>query len=470
MDAIETDGVKCRFRTSFPLDVWPIRVSRVGHAETSTGKKYIDLELKFDGIEISGWNTDSLILYLGGDYHGATDLNYLLHNYLDTIALQAGSSEEIPASAIKLNAVGFDDDEALLQYPRNAFPAYRLIQEYFLMKEKFLFIELSGLRQYTRSISGNSLTIRFYMQEMPVRLPKLANNRFTLHATPAINLFDMPAESIRNDQTRAEYLVRPLRNTRNQFDVYSVNRVTARNRKTAETIDYIESGISHPSMNTTPVYNTLTRQAGDDDRQDTYIAFNYPPQHDIGNQETIMLELTCSNGNYPASLKPGDICKPAPGFPELISFTNLLQPTEIQYITEDSSMLWRLVSHLSLNYLSMANTENLRSMLGLYIFSASSGNKLEVANRKRIEGIENIRVESGNRLIRGMPMRGQTIEVDVNSSNFASRGDMYLFGRLLDYLFASFSSINSFTEFTLKDSVTGERFEWPARVGDKPLL
>ena len=44
-----------------------------------------------------------------------------------------------------LRAVGFEEDEAVLPYPRRSFAGYRLLQEYFTFPEKFLFFELTGL-------------------------------------------------------------------------------------------------------------------------------------------------------------------------------------------------------------------------------------------------------------------------------------------------------------------------------------
>jgi type VI secretion system protein ImpG len=133
-------------------------------------------------------------------------------------------------------------------------------------------------------------------------------------------------------------------------------------------------------------------------------------------------------------------------------------------------MLWRLLSHLSLNYLSLANTDNFKSLLNLYIFSNATGNKQEVANRKRIDGVTHIGVEACDRLIRGVPMRGQSIKAKLNPDNFACKGDMYLFGMLLDYLFGSFASLNCFTEFTMIDELSDESYVWPLRLGERPLI
>ena len=154
----------------------------------------------------------------------------------------------------------------------------------------------------------------------------------------------------------------------------------------------------------------------------------------------------------------------------MVEFKNILQPSESQSMPTGKSMLWRLLSHLSLNYLSLADTDNFKALLSLYIFSDSAGNKQEVANRKRIDGVTSISVEACDRLIRGVPMRGQSVQARLNPDNFACKGDMYLFGMLLDYLFGSFASLNCFTEFTMIDEMSDKNYVWPLRLGERPLI
>ena len=291
-----------------------------------------------------------------------------------------------------------------------------------------------------------------------------------LHATPAINLFEHDAESILNDHRRSEYLVRPLRNTGERYSIYTVDSITGQNRRSAVKQTYREIGLADPESNTEPVYSVSQRQASEAAAAETWLSFSYPPDFDLDNQETLIIKLTCSNGALPSQLRPGDISRPTSSTPETTEFSNIQQPSEYQYIASGSSMLWRLLSHLSLNYLSLADTDNFKALLGLYQQTGAAGNKQQVANRKRIDGISSIRVTPCDRLLRGMPIRGQAINVIVNPGSFASRGDMYLFGTLLDHLFASFASLNSFTEFSMTDETSDETYTWKPRTGDRPLI
>jgi type VI protein secretion system component VasA len=47
---------------------------------------------------------------------------------------------------------------------------------------------------------------------------------------------------------------------------------------------------------------------------------------------------------------------------------------------------------------------------------------------------------------------------------------MFLFGSLLDRVLATFSTLNSFSVFTLTDEQTGSSYTWPARLGKRALI
>lgn len=470
IDSRDVDGVSCRFSTTLDVDVWPLSIKNVRQAESALGKKSIELDFSMNGLPVSQMSDKAMRLHLGGDYHGAVELFYLLMNSVETIELiPAGTTDTVEATEVEIATVGFEEDESLVDFPSNSFPAYRLIQEYFILKEKFLFIDLVNISRYLKRLSSSAFTLRFNMNDRVNNLPRLNNDRFVLHATPAVNLFKRDAESMLNDHKRSEYRVRPLRDTADQYQIFSVDKVVGQNRRSGTSTNYREIGLANPDLNSEPVYQ-LNHRSAENEGSQVYISFSYPADFELTNQETLAIELTCSNGDYPSRLKPGDISKPTSSTSELMTFSNIIQPSEHLNVPAGSSMLWRLLSHLSLNYLSLADTDNLKALLGLYIFSSNSGNTTEVANRKRIEGVSQISVEACDRLVGGVPMRGQAINVRLNPSNFAGSGDMYLFGVLLDRLFSSFASINCFTEFSMTDESSEETFSWKTRIGDRPLI
>ncbi len=468
IDSASVEEVSCRFQTTRDIDVWPMAIQNSSFAETSTGKKVLQLDFELNGIDIKSLEQDEISIHLGGDYHIASDLLYILHNQVELIEFSTSGADSKIAEGCTIEAGGYDAGDALLNYPTNAFPAYRLIQEYFLLKEKFLFIRIKNIRQVLQSFSGSRFRIQFYLSDTSLHMPRISNRNFILHAVPAINLFAHDAVTIQNDFKRFEYAVKPIRNNLRQYHIYSVDKVSGQNRNTAAKTEYQLAGLGDPDGKNQAVYQINSRQ--ESSHTESYISLSYPPSMELDQNETLQLKLTCSNGTLPAKLREGDINRATANTSELVEFRNLIRPSDFQHSPSGKSLLWRLLSHLSLNYLSLADTENFKSLLGLYIFSSGSGSKQETVNRKKIEGIRDIGVEPCDRLVKGVSLRGQSINVRVNSSHFASKGDMYMFGLMMDKLFASFASLNSFTELCMTDENSEENYLFPARTGAKPLL
>jgi type VI secretion system protein ImpG len=117
--------------------------------------------------------------------------------------------------------------------------------------------------------------------------------------------------------------------------------------------------------------------------------------------------------------------------------------------TRSGEIGWRLINHLSLNYLSLTDSadgrgaEALRELLMLYAPIASA------AVRKQIEGVRSVSSRAVVRRIKGSgPLafgRGIEVGLTLDESAFAGSG-AFLLGAVLDEFFARYVSINSFTE------------------------
>ena len=137
------------------------------------------------------------------------------------------------------------------------------------------------------------------------------------------------------------------------------------------------------------------------------------------------------------------------------------------------SLAWRLISHLSLEYLSLVDGDGhegaaaLRDMLELYATTADS------AVQKQIDGVRSIRVQ---RTVRRLPVpgpiafgRGLQISVEVDELAFQG-GSAFLFGLVLEQFFQRYVSINSFTETVVLSSTRGEIMHGAPRCGERPIL
>ena len=190
----------------------------------------------------------------------------------------------------------------------------------------------------------------------------------------------------------------------------------------------------------------------------------------LSGSETLSIRLECTNGALPEGLQVGDISVPTSDSPEFAEFRNIRAPSATVLPPLGKNLLWRLLSHMSLNYTSLAKAENLKAVLELYVFDETRDRAGVIANKKRISGIEEVTASSSNKLVSGVMMRGQEIVVKIREDHFAGPGDLFLFGSVLDSFLGSYASMNTYTQLVVEEVSRGDRYKWPARIGEHFLI
>ncbi len=254
------------------------------------------------------------------------------------------------------------------------------------------------------------------------------------------------------------------------YQVYSVEKVIGFVQGTAEERVYVPFELFRPDPQGVPVYHVKITNSPVRPSFDVYLSVAYPPESGPPMSETLSIRLLCTNGLLPEEIRTGDISLPTSSTPEQVDFKNLRPPTSNLLPPLGTNLLWRLISHLSLNYASLLKVENLQALLSLYLFKDPRKPEAFLANQKRVVGIQTIKSEGANRLVSGVMMRGRDIRLEARHDHFASQGDLFLLGCILDHFLGSYASINTFTRLTLREVITGETYQWLARLGDHPLL
>lgn len=461
--SVPVEGTNCLFSTCYQVDVEPLTLEEVSQRELPGKGEEISLRFRLHDLRIDSWETTRLVFFLGGDFALAADLYRLLLEKLEEIELVSGE-RVFRISPGKLIPLGFSHEEALLPYPRQSFPGYRILQEYFLLPQKFLFVALTGLDEWRDRGEGEEFLIRFRFKESQ-GLP-VSEDNFVLFATPVINLFPHSGEPIRLDHQRERYLVRASGGP--GYEVYSIKKVSGLIQGTVQEREYVPFELF--SEEKKPVYRVFREPSVTGPGFDLYLAVAYPPGVEIGAQEVLSLELVCTNGVLAERLQLGDISQPTSSTPEMVTFRNITLPTPYVLPPLGKGLLWRLIAHLNLNYVSLSGPEQLKTLLKLYIFTDTRDKKRVLANQKRVDGIEKVLCRLEDRLVSGVVMRGQKIGLVLRQDHFASLGDLYLFGQVLDHFFGVYGALNTFTHLEIEESLSGEVFSWPPRVGDRPLI
>ena len=421
------------------------------------------LDFSFSMAKPEDWTSDRLRFYLGDGLADASMLIRLLQLNLREIRVSAPGQPLTVLPASNLRAIGFDPDSPLLPFPDNAHPAYRCLQEYFALPEKFLFIELSGLSRWRSRGSQRRFSIRLLFDDLPEWTPAVSANSFLLGVTPVVNLFEQDAHPLRIDHKQPDYRIHPADHGRLNLRIHSVLNV----------VSYTGSGgeqrlLPFNNFSQSDSYNLRIKPSSlDAHGYEHFLSLPYSAGKTPG-EMTLSISLLCTNGQLPESLRLGDLNQPTDNTPARLSFKNIRAITPAQPPKFDDKLLWRMLSQINANHFRLADRDYLRGLLSLYLPSTGEGSK--EANQRRIDAIEAVSVIQERRFVRGLPIEGSVVRVDCRGDHFASPGNFYLFGCVLDEFFASCTAINSFSAFTLFDSVNHETLKWPAKIGRQRLL
>ena len=489
------DGEPCKFKTSYDVTIWPVAISDAHwrtpdrlrpalSAPDAAAACRVELRCNQD-VTFAALGLRSLRFHLTGD----STLVHALYELLDNRCLRIvirDLAEENPAPPVVLSRsclrpVGFGDEEAVLPVPRRSFTGYRLLQEYFALPEKFFFFELSGLEVLSKFhdkveiiflIGQDQRTDREQVLQLGV-----GASTFRLNCTPIVNLFRHTAEPILLEQTTYEYKVLPDVRRPYALEIFSIDEVIGSRPGSSDLVHYepfysYRHGLAHASKT---FWHATRRasQARNDSGTDIWISLADLSGREARPQEdTLTIRCTCTNRDLPSRLPFGNDA----GDFELESGTLvrrivcLRKPTPTLRSPSGKALLWRQVSHLSLNYLSLVDEgrEALQEILRLYNFSGESW--LE----KQISGIASIssrrhfaRVSSPEGISFA---RGTRVDLELDEDQFAGAG-AYLFAAVREYFLGLYVSLNSFSQLAL---TTRQRKEpvrvWQPRAGHRILL
>lgn len=469
--SVPVEGLSCIFKTCFDLDVHPLRLIDAELLQQTGLPDRIRITLELTGPDLSQWQPEKLSFFLGGSFTQSTDLFILLSQYLQKIVVRPveGGSDVVFAKEA-LRPVGFDMDNYVLPFPTPAFSGYRLLQEYFILPRKFLFFELQGWEKWVNRGKGKRFEILFELLPAPIAPPKVNPDHFILFGTPVINLFSHEADPFLFDHRLEKVRMRPAGQKKDHYQVYSIDEVVGHTQGSVTRREYVPLERFQHGGNDHPVYQVSYSRSPVDNSPDVYLSLTYPSSAGEPEKETISVTMTCTNGSLPERLKFGEICVQTSDSPELLTFRNVIPPTSPVNPPLGENAVWRFLSHLSLNYLNLAGADNIKELLRLYACPEGRDRAAVAANLKRIDGILDFQVIPSELLIRGLMIRGQYLTMTSRQDHFAGLGDFYLFGAVMDLFFGVYASMNTFIRFSLKDSLTGETFIWPARMGDRTLI
>jgi type VI secretion system protein ImpG len=500
------ESTACELRTAHEVSLWPIELvaaeyfafapdlplQQLPGAVRARGGVRLRLRTTA-GLAFKDLALDRLSLHLCG----AEEIAFKLHE----LALGACSGvlvcptqrplpwfELLPGSSAQPR--GYEDGDALLPVTLRGFQGYRLLQEYFAFPQRFLFVEIAGLQRVLHRAGTSELELVLLFDRVePALAGRVDTSNFLLHCTPAINLFPRRADRIHLTDAEHEYHVVPDRTRPLDFEVYEVSAVTGYAVGTdgeqafrplyAAFHEEAEEEHAYFTVRREPrLPSVRQRQKG---ARSSYIGTEVflaivdsaeaPYRSDL---RQLAVRTLCTNRDLPLQLPIGSgstdflLESAAP----LVAIRVVKGPSRPISPLADGAISWELISHLSLNYLSLLEGERegaaaLRELLRLYATTNDLG------ATKQIEGVKSVRAQP---LVRRLPLpgpiafgRGVGIELELDDLAFEG-ASLFLFGSVMERFLARHASLNGFTETAVRTARRGEVMRWRPRCGARPIL
>lgn len=502
METEPVGGNPVQFRTCMPTTLWPIKVveARLGALGGGLPDRamprgalavlHLRLQTLSDDVPLEKLQLDRLRFYLQGQRRHVNLLYELMLNHsMDVVLASAGPEKDAPdpvaLGASSLQPAGFAPDEAALPDTPHTMPGYRLLTEYFAMPEKFLFVDIDQLGGGRTAGMGRTLDVYIPLDRTSTDLEhQVSASTFRLGCTPVINLFKHRADPIELDHAQLAYRVNPDARHPDTMEVYSIDTVTGGGKRKGDAFDYQPFfGIRHDGSadDASRRYWYSERRAvamagnhvdGGTDVFMSFVDLDYQPIH--AHDQIVHVETTCLNRDLPSQLPfgGGQPRLSMPGAGVVGKIECLSPPTPTLRPPLRRGALWRAISQLNLNHLSLTDGERgadaLREILRLYDRTGSAD------ARSRIDGIQKVAskraVFRSSRDMPGAFCRGTEIHIEFDEDRY-SDGGLFLFSTLIEHFLGHYCSINTFTRMV---ATTRQRTEtmrrWAPRAGDRILV
>lgn len=513
-------GVTCRFRTTADVQLLPLEVGEVSHRHTvqaptgtsvptgATSVLSITLIKRAPQVSWGALLAQPWRVHLDGESSQVSVLREALCRRTRAVrfAWQPHQPWQAPASPTALpQPAGFGDDEALIDWDERAHPAYRLLAEYFGFADKFNFVDMPALCLPQGVFGANQgeaepaqLVCHLLMDGLRADcdeaslLETVNASNIVLGAVPVINLFPHAADPIRVTHRQAEYPVVVDGRRAHGHEVHSLLRVH-RVRQTAhgevidevrpffslqhdELLDALDANADEGAKPHCLAYWQMRRDEDLAERSpghEVSISFVDASQNPMTPAvETLSLDVMATNRDLPHLLAPGTVGGDLfmEGGGPARSITLLRKPTRSHRIERGKGMLWRLVSQLSLNHLSLTagGIDALRELLRLYDLPHSA------SNRRQIDGLVGIEFQPDTAWIPGEPfatfVRGTLVKLTVDEDSFVGSG-LGLFASVMDRFFGLYVHVNSYAKLQVLSARSGEvLLNCAPRHGDRQLL
>lgn len=500
--SLETEeilGHQCRFQTCYPVRLYPMKVERVrllpqpfsGPATPQKANAECAMRFEINTFDpkkkFGSYRLDRFQFYINiSNFEKAARLlQCVLEDCIEIVL--AGDDGQVETLSPKcVRHVGLSPEEAVIPDNARSFPGYRLLTEYFVLPQKFLFFEVTGMTPEILAKMGSRLQLSLLLKDFPEDLENVVSEKTILTGcTPVINLFHRTADAIPMSYRSSEYRVIPDARAEDAMEIYSIREVKVETDDGQVRPFGQFYSVQHSGSSDQAGYWHATRRPGPVDGDsgtlnqatEMWISLvdpNFSAKRNLRGK--VYASLTCFNRDLPEALArqrtAGQVrFEIVGGGGPVTEIECLLAPTSTERRHLGRRNLWPLISQLSLNHLTLLDSPDavdaLREILIL------NDVKESLQTRNLVDGLKAVSSENCVQRIGSAFARGTLVKLMFEDENFT--GDSaYLFSSILNQFLGMYTSINSFTKLSAttvkRDAQKGKPWTWPPQTGNRTLI
>lgn len=475
---VEAKLATCYMSTCYPTRLWPLSVKAVKTPsldmikinKNSPAQSAISLDI--EELTLAAAKETQYQYPLRFFINLAAPMCFELYDFIakyfiGAVLLDEHKNTVATLSAKQLKLCGFDDQERLFPDFGDQDLGFTLLQDYFCFPEKFMFFELSGLN----ALSGKSKfrIVMLFNENLPSTI-KLTAQSIKLNCLPVINLYEKTTEPLPVHQKEYRYKLYPSREHYDCHEIVQIKQMFSINKNGENTVlaPYFSLSSGDESLSS---YRWMVQQENSHRKElsgtETWLSvFNSDYQKESPLGDTLYASAYVCNRSA-CELFPRSQLFSIVGSSPVKQVTLLTCPTRHRGSQLDQEHLWKMLSHLSIYYVSLSDPtlakETLKRFLGLY------ANKNNSASQRQIDSICSLEVEDDvqpdlSAAWRGY-YQGKKFTLTLNERKFDG-GSAILFAGVLRQFLALFCHINSFVRMEVKFN-HGSAYQWQPISGHK---
>ena len=481
------------YTTCYHTNVLPITIDQVHYSNqlSSFAKQYsqeniqsclrITLKTNSKKIKLSDLDLKQIRFFIQNDNASSAMLYQQIFSKLSLVSISCSklTNAEIPIKNSAIKPVGFDDAEAMLPFPEQSFPGYRMLSEYFAYPDKFNFFDATDLNTEINTAFDNEITISLYFTEYEAILEKRIDTpSLCLNCTPVINLIPVIAEPIRIDQQQTEYqIIVDNFNQSNELEVYHIENVEISSDSHRQQIHcepyfgrkyHSNKNILYWQAKRIPCWKLGAFDLAGDE---VFVRFSEADKNNDHQKNPVIVtpSLLCTNRISNSTLINSQELHLESKNNAQIETVQCLKPfTKTQYKNPEDNIT-DLIRHITHSQLTAASNDSLLTQIKSLVKIYSNGSiSTEKIQQSILSACISKAIQRHPTQLKLGFCQGFKVRLEINEALFPHHG-VYLFGTVLAYYLTKSCSINSFVQLQIDTEKQAGKYLWKPQLGRKTI-